>query len=67
MAVEERETVVVNEDRRSPYGWLIAVGIIILLVILFFVLGGANLFNGAGGGDTINVDAPDNVQVQPAN
>lgn len=68
MAERERETVVVDGDRRSSYGWLVALGVIVLLIILFFAFGGANLFNGAanGGGDTVNVDTPDTVQVQPS-
>lgn len=68
MAERERETVVVDGDRRSSYGWLVALGVIVLLIILFFAFGGNNLFNGAGngGGDTVNVDTPDTVQVQPS-
>lgn len=66
MAERERETVVVEGDRRSSYGWLIALVVIILLIILFFAFGGMNLFNG-GGTETINVEAPDTVQVQPSN
>ncbi len=65
MAERERETVVVEGDRRSSNGWLIGLGIILLLVILFFLFGGMDLFNGASGGvDTINVNNPD-VEVQP--
>ena len=68
MAERERETVVVEGDRRSSYGWLVALLIIAALVILFFVFGGANLFNGStGGAETINVDTPDTIQVQPTN
>ena len=67
MAEVERETVVVDGDRRPSYGWAIALGVILLLVILFFVFGGMDLFSGAGGTDTVNVDTPDTVQVQPAN
>ena len=69
MADRERETVVVDGgERRSSYGWLIALIVIVLLIILFFAFGGMNLFTGAGGGtETINVDTPDNVQVQPTN
>ena len=65
MAEQERETVVVEGDRRSSYGWLVALIVIILLVILFFAFGGMNLFN--GGAETINVDTPDTIQVQPTN
>ncbi len=70
MAEVNRETVVVDGNRSSSYGWLIALGVIVLLVILFFTFGGASLFNGTAtesGSDTqtINVDTPDSVQVQP--
>jgi len=63
MAERERETVVVdNGDRRSSYGWVIALVAVVLLVILFFAFGGMNLFN--GGADTVNVDTPDTIQVE---
>lgn len=66
MVERERDTVVVEGDRRnSSYGWLIALIVIAVLIILFFVFGGANMFNG-GSTETINVDAPENVQVQPS-
>lgn len=67
MAERERETVVVDGERRPSYGWLVVLTVIILLVILFFALGGMNLFNGATGGDIINVDTPETIQVQPTN
>jgi len=68
MAVQERETVVVEGDRRPSYGWLVALGVILLLIILFFAMGGMNMFNGSGSGaDTVNVDTPDSVNVQPSN
>lgn len=64
--VEERprDTVVVRDGGRSNAG-LIALAIIILLVILFFLVG--NPFD--GGGDTdINVDTPTpNVNVPTPN
>lgn len=63
MADVEKETVVVEGDRRPSYGWAIALGVILLIIVLFFLFGGANLFS--GGGDTVNVDVPDTVQVQP--
>ena len=66
MAERERETVVVEGDRRSSNGWLIGLVVAVLLILLFFMFGGMSLFNGAGGEtDTINVDTPDSVQVQP--
>jgi len=65
MAVQERETVVVDGDRNSSsYGWLIALGVIVLLVILFFAMGGMNMFNRSG--NTVNVQTPDTVKVQPS-
>lgn len=70
MAEEKRDTVVVEGDRsRSPLGWILAV-VVLVLVILFFMSGGFGLFGGGtttpeGGGDTTNIEAPDNVNVQP--
>jgi len=65
MADVDKETVVVEGERRSSYGWLIVLGVILLLVILFFALGGFNMFDGAANNtETINVDAP-TVEVQP--
>jgi hypothetical protein len=62
----ERETVVVEGDRRPSYGWLIALVVILLLIILFFVFGGMELFSGMGGEtETINLEAPETVEVQP--
>ena len=71
MAEERRETVVVEGDRgnRSSFGWLVVVAVIAFLILLFFVFGGANLFTGGGTDaetETINVDTPDNVNVQPS-
>ena len=64
--VRERDTVVVEGDRRSSYGWLIGLAIAALLILLFFMFGGMSLFDGTNNGtDTINVDTPDNVQVEP--
>ncbi len=67
----ERETVVVDGDRHSSYGWLIALIVIVVLVVLFFAFGGMNLFSGAngsnGGGNTVNVDTPKTVEVKPSN
>ena len=61
----KRDIVVVDgSDRRPSYGWLVALIVIAVLVILFFVFGGMSLFDGTmGGGDTINLE----TQVQPAN
>ena len=73
MALTERETVVVEDtDRndRTAGSWLIPLVLIVLLILAFFYFGGFNLFGGAGSttdNDTINIDTPDNVQVQPTN
>ena len=42
----------------------LAACLLALLVILFFAFGGANLFSG-GGAETINVDTPETINVQP--
>ena len=71
MVERERDTVVVNDDRSPSYGWLVALIVIGLLVLLFFLFGGPNWFNGNSGTDggtgtdTINVDTPDNINVEP--
>lgn len=67
---DTRETVVVenNGDSRPSYGWVIALAVILGIIILFFVFGGANLFNGTDTQtqtETINVDTPDSVEVTP--
>ena len=63
MVEKESNTVIVEDRSRGSYGWVIALGVIILLAFLFFYFGGANLFNG-GGAETINVDTPDTINVQ---
>ena len=64
MVEEKRDTVVVDNDRRSnPIGWIVAL-VIVVLVILFFMNGGFGLFG--GGGDTTNVEAPTTTNVQPS-
>ena len=68
MEDNQRDTVVVEDRRRPSYGWLIALGVILLLIIAFFSFGGANLFNGGAveeTEETVEIDTPDNVQVQP--
>lgn len=59
MVEKDRETVVVEGDRRPSYGWLIALIIVVVLLILFFSFGGTRLFGGGGNSTT-------NVQVQPS-
>ena len=69
MTEDKRETVIVEGDRRdrSPYGWLVALGVIAALLIIFYMAGGFSMFNGANSGtETINVDTPDTVNVQPS-
>ncbi len=61
MAEVNRETVVVERDQGASNGWLIALGVIALLVILFFSFGGMSMFNGAAGAsgaETVNVEGP---------
>lgn len=66
MAQRDRETVVVDGGRdRTSYGWLIALLVIVGLIILFFLFGGMNLFNGGSDSQTVNVDTPDTVKVEP--
>lgn len=70
MVEDRRETVVVEGDRRSsPVGWIVALVILFVLALLFFMNGGFGLFGGGttDGGDTINVDTPDSVNVTPTN
>ena len=68
MIEDERNTVVVEKERSNPLGWIIGAIVILILLALFFSYGGFGLFNGAstGGGDTVNVDTPDTVNVQPS-
>jgi len=67
---DTRDTVVVEKDRSSsPVGWIVGLVIVIILLAIFFMSGGFSMF-GSGtaapqGGDTINVDTPDSVNVQP--
>jgi hypothetical protein len=71
MVDDRRDTVIVEKERgRSPLGWIVAVILIILLVLAFFYYGGFGLFGGAtnegGAGGSVNVTAPDTVNVQPS-
>jgi len=70
MVEDNRDTVVVEKDRRSsPVGWIVGLVVVIILLAIFFMSGGFGLFNSETtapqGGDTINVDTPDSVNVQP--
>lgn len=60
----DRETVVVQNERRPSYGLIVFI-VAVLLVILFFVFGGSDLFDSGSGTETINVDTPDTIQVEP--
>ena len=67
----KRDTVVVDNGRKSsPIGWIIGLVVLLILILLLFGTGGFGLFNGAetttDGAETINVDTPDNVNVQPS-
>lgn len=68
MTEDGRNTVIVEKERRSnPLGWIIGAIVILILLALFFSYGGFGMFNGTtGGGDTVNVDTPNTVNVQPS-
>lgn len=68
MIEDEQKTVVVEKDRSNPLGWIIGAIVILILLAIFFSYGGFGLFNGAAqdGGDTVNVDTPNTVNVQPS-
>lgn len=73
MIDDRRDTVIVEKDRSaSPLGWIIGAIILLALLILFFMSGGFGLFGGANettapadNTDSINIDTPDNINVQP--
>lgn len=68
MAIENRETVVVDGGRRSSTGLVVGLIVLAIAVLLFFYFGGMNLFNGSNGdANSVNVTTPDTVKVQPAN
>lgn len=73
MIDDRRDTVVVEKDRSSnPLGWIIGVVLLLLLLLWFFTSGGFGLFGGAGetaapadNNDSINIETPDSINVQP--
>ena len=44
MVEDRRETVVVDNGRRSSVGWVIGVVVVLILLALFFMYGGFSLF-----------------------
>lgn len=74
MVDDRRDTVVVEKDRSgSPLGWIIGIAVVLILLALFFANGGFGLFGGsdettvpADNSDSINIDTPENINVQPA-
>lgn len=69
MVDDRRDTVIVEKDRGNPVGWIIAVVVFLILLALFFMYGGLGIFGGnatPSGTDTINVDTPENINVQPS-
>lgn len=69
MVDEKRDTVVVRDDRTSnPIGWIIGVVVLVILALLFFSNGGFGLFGGGNTstGDSVNVQTPDTVKVEPS-
>ncbi len=65
MALEERETVVVEDRDRNSGSWIIPVVVLLLIILAFFYFGGMNMFGGdtTNENETINIDTPDNVEV----
>lgn len=71
---ENREPVIINNERRSsPLGWILALVVLAVLALLFFWTNGFGLLGGTEESTTtddsnsINVDTPDSVNVEPAN
>lgn len=73
MVDDRRDAVIVEKDRSSsPLGWIIGAIVVLVLLALFFMSGGFGLFNDAnettapaGDTDSINIDTPENINVQP--
>mgnify|MGYP000858076923 CR=1 FL=1 len=71
MENDKSDPVIINNERRSnPLGWIIGVAVLVILVLIFFSMGGFGLFSGDSGtndSNSINVDTPDSVKVEPSN
>lgn len=68
---DKRDPVIINNERKSnPLGWIIGLVVVLVLLLAFFSMGGFGLFSETdgtdGGTETINVDTPDNINVQPS-
>lgn len=66
---DKREPVIINNERKSnPIGWIIGLVVVLVLVFLFFSMGGFGLFGGTAADDSnsINVDTPDSVNIEPS-
>jgi hypothetical protein len=69
MENDKRDPVIINNERKSnPLGWIIGLIVVVVLLLLFFSMGGFGLFSGAATDDSnsINVDTPDSVNVEPS-
>jgi hypothetical protein len=70
MVDDRRDTVVVEKEKSSPIGWIIGLVVFLIVLALFFMYGGFSMFGGGDitpdGSNTINVETPDNVNVQPS-
>ena len=65
MAERDRETVVVTDGDRGSGGTILAVVLLIaVLVVLFLVFGGTDMFSG-GGADPTEIKA--DINVKPSN
>ncbi len=64
---DRKETVIVDRgEKRSSASWIVGLVLVVLLVLVFFATNGFGLFNMAGTDtNSINVDTPDTVNVQP--
>ena len=71
MENDKSDPVIINNERRSsPLGWIIGVAVVVILVLIFFSMGGFGLFSGdssTNDSNSINVDTPDSVKVESSN